>query len=233
VIRRCRRSNPTFRVQTRSQLRNPGRCCCRFPTNDVSLLAVADRPGHPRRQPRYEQTTQAGQVSVSGRWRPPTTVTTPPRSSTTGATSHAAAGGLQPLSGADQEGNGGYTAHWAYLREALDLLVALGPTFGEAIEAARGRPMHRRRHPDAPRARHRRMWRRGLPPPRASRSGARGSGARLRRGRRTASPPSRSRPSLSLPLCRRSRPVSCAQPPAIAPTISSGSTPRATAPGSG
>jgi hypothetical protein len=47
--------------------------------NRSPSVVVASLPGHPRRQPRYEQTTQAGQVSISGRWRPPTTVTTPPQ----------------------------------------------------------------------------------------------------------------------------------------------------------
>src|SRR3954453_18830857 len=103
--------------------------------NDASSLAVAGRPGPPRRQPRYEQTAHAGQVSTSGRWRPPTTVTTPPRSSTTGALSHAVAGGLQALVGLDQEGNGG----WAPPRVGGFGAI---PTRGEVCHAA-GRGAHR------------------------------------------------------------------------------------------
>jgi DNA invertase Pin-like site-specific DNA recombinase len=51
--------------------------------------------------PRYGQA--CGSPGLYQRsWRPPATVTTPPRSWSTRALSHAVAGGLQPLTGADQ-----------------------------------------------------------------------------------------------------------------------------------
>ena len=72
-----------------------------------SLLAVADRPGHPRRQPRYEQTTQSGSGLYQRSLAPSDHGdNTPQIIDDRGNKSYRGRWPATPL-GADQEGNGG------------------------------------------------------------------------------------------------------------------------------
>src|SRR4051794_7095803 len=72
------------------------------------LLARRSRP---TRTPAPAATLRADHASGSGLYQRSLAPAGPgdntPRSSTTGATSHARTGGLQPLTGVDQKGNGG------------------------------------------------------------------------------------------------------------------------------